>query len=271
MSRGLRNDLSTEIGLMEFSEQEIKELQAILRSKVGDHHPVIKKAMDIEDYLYRDALYKNGQERSGNVWEYPESVNSYVDSLHSFKILMQAKQGDWNKLFQISDIRQFCMQITSNRPPAKKKVREEPSSYTIPAPLRSDGDGSAAKTTKKRGSRSVPPKRKSVGGNKRAAPPVIPAPPFDPTVLPTVEVDFAGAFEEDVGEGAAAIPTMESDIDLGFDFNEDDFGELNDGSGATGPGDGTTNAEAWGNFSASSAAPEGGGSALLSSGPNGGW
>ena len=122
MSRAIRNDLTTELGLMEFSEQEIKEIQSILRSKLGDYYPVIKKAMDIEDYLYREALYKNGQERNGNVWESAESINSYVDSLQSFKVLMKAKQGDWNKLYQISDVRQFCMQITSNRAPAKKKV-----------------------------------------------------------------------------------------------------------------------------------------------------
>jgi hypothetical protein len=118
-----RLDLSNELALMEFSEQEILELQQILRSKLGDNIAVIKKAMEIEDYLYKEALYKSGQERSGNLWESNNAINTYVESLSTFKLLMKAKEGDWGKLFAQTDIRQFCNQMASNRQVIRKKVR----------------------------------------------------------------------------------------------------------------------------------------------------
>lgn len=123
MSRSLRSELNTELALMEYSEQEIYELQSILRSKVGDHVPVIKKAMDIEDFFYKDAIYKSGVNEKGvSAWESMDFINKYANDLDTFKLLMQAKQGDWTKLFNQTDIRTFCTQVTSSRTIAKKKV-----------------------------------------------------------------------------------------------------------------------------------------------------
>lgn len=122
MSRIERRDLTDELALMEYSEQEIMELQSILRLKLGENFAVIKKAMDIEDYLYKEALYKNGHERSGNLWESHNAIKDYRESLSTLKILMHAKEGDWTKLYALTDMRQFCTQMASNRQVSKKKV-----------------------------------------------------------------------------------------------------------------------------------------------------
>lgn len=106
---------------MEYSEQAIYELQSIFRERVGDDRlPVIKKAMEIEEFLYRDALYKSGLERTGNVWESSSAVNTYVDSLENVKKLTKSKE-DFGKIFQIADPRQFYLQLTSLRTNANKK------------------------------------------------------------------------------------------------------------------------------------------------------
>jgi hypothetical protein len=119
MNRG--NEYRTECGLMEYSEQVIYELQSILRDKVGDDRlPVIKKAMDIEDYLYRDALYKSGLDLTGNVWESSSAVNTYIESMENVKKLIKAKE-DFGKLYPIADTRQFYLQLTSQRTTTNKK------------------------------------------------------------------------------------------------------------------------------------------------------
>jgi hypothetical protein len=106
---------------MEYSEQAIYELQSILREKVGDDRlPVIKKAMDVEDFLYRDALYKSGLDLTGNVWESSSAVNTYIESVENVKKLIKAKE-DFGKIFQIADSRQFYLQLTSPRTTANKK------------------------------------------------------------------------------------------------------------------------------------------------------
>lgn len=118
--RAFGNEFRTEGSLMEYTEREIYELQALLRAKVGDYVPVIKKAMDIEDFLYREALYKNGLDRNGNVWESNDAINTYMESLENIKKLIKTKD-DFGKIFQIADIRQFYLQLTSLRIPANKK------------------------------------------------------------------------------------------------------------------------------------------------------
>lgn len=115
-------DVRTERGMMEYSEEAIYDIQLILRNKVGESIAVIKKAMDIEDYLYRESLHKTGHEMTDNVWEHNDAVNNYMTSIENIKKLLKAKEGDWTKLFQIGDIRQFYLQLTTNRTGPKKKV-----------------------------------------------------------------------------------------------------------------------------------------------------
>lgn len=112
-------DLRTEVGLMEYSEKAIFDIQGILRQKVGDSVAVIKKAMDIEQYLYSEALYKSGVT---NVWDSHEAIRVYTDSLDNIKKLLKGKDGDWTKLFQYSDIRSFYTQLLPNRAAPKKRV-----------------------------------------------------------------------------------------------------------------------------------------------------
>jgi hypothetical protein len=106
--------------MMEYSEEAIYELQSILKSKVGEYVPVIKKAMDLEDFLYRESLYKNGLDRTGNVWESNDSIKTYIESIENIKKAIKAKE-DLSKIFLVADIRQFYLQLTSLRPPPNKK------------------------------------------------------------------------------------------------------------------------------------------------------
>jgi hypothetical protein len=118
--RTAANELRTESAMMEYSEDVIYELQSILKSKVGEFAPVIKKAMDLEDFLYREALYKNGLDITGNVWESNSAINTYIESIENVKKAIKAKE-DLSKIFLVPDIRQFHFQLTSNRPPQNKK------------------------------------------------------------------------------------------------------------------------------------------------------
>jgi hypothetical protein len=118
--RTAANELRTESAMMEYSEDVIYELQSILKSKVGEFAPVIKKAMDLEDFLYREALYKNGLDITGNVWESNSAINTYIESIENVKKAIKAKE-DLSKIFLVPDIRQFHFQLTSNRPAQNKK------------------------------------------------------------------------------------------------------------------------------------------------------
>ena len=113
-------EIRNESSMMEYSENAIYDIQSILRSKVGDTVAVIKKAMDIEEFLYREALYKSGKERTGNVWESIDSLNIFIESIENIKKILKAKDGDWTKLFSIAEPRQFYLQLTTARTQKKK-------------------------------------------------------------------------------------------------------------------------------------------------------
>lgn len=168
----MRNSFGNEGALMEYSEKVIYELQALLRVKVGDYVPVLKKAMDIEEFLYRKALYDHGLD--GNLWESSDAINTYVKSLENVKKAIKTKD-DFGKIYQIADIRQFYLQLT---PVNKKKVFRRSHLFL----LIQENDSSSAQSVKKE--RSSKPKskiaqpttkRKPKSGTKGA--PSIPVPP----------------------------------------------------------------------------------------------
>lgn len=132
--------MEAEITLMEYSEKAIFEIQKIFTSKLGGGYCTLKKAMEIEDWLYKDALYQV-DEQIDNVWESLETLQYYKASIDRIKKLMNErsdKDTDWVKLFNIKDVKNFRQQLTRavHTQVNKRKAPAEPNSshFSIPAP-----------------------------------------------------------------------------------------------------------------------------------------
>lgn len=136
----MENTPTTESALMLQSEQFIYEVQKIFRSKSELwNFAMIKKAMDIEDFLYGEAVYSAGGDRlKGAVWESYDAVKNYTTSCE--RVLRQLQErlqagGDFQKLYNIPDARSIVMQLNaqsnsanrkSNAPKAKSGAKARP-------------------------------------------------------------------------------------------------------------------------------------------------
>lgn len=106
---------------MAYSEEVIYEVQSILKSKPElMHHRVLKKAMEIEEFLYCDALVKTRLDRNdGHVWQSRDSIREYQLSADKLIHRLRERNGDWAKLFNIQDIRLFIFQVYQDYVPTK--------------------------------------------------------------------------------------------------------------------------------------------------------
>ena len=76
--------------------------------------------MDIEDFLYLEALAKTRLDRyDGSVWESRDSIREYQMSMDNFIKRLYERDGDWIKLFGITDIRNFVHQVYQDYVPPK--------------------------------------------------------------------------------------------------------------------------------------------------------
>lgn len=155
-----------------------------------------------------------------------------------------------------------------------KQVRDEPTSYSVPAPGRSEADVPAKKSNK-RGSRGGSSKRKSSEAN---FPSVIPAPAVSSAPLAAdMDMDMFPGTYDDTAESSTANPSssafLDNDIDLGFEFDADEAVEMVASVAGGGVGEGAVkNAEAWDNFSGNDTiCPEGERGGQLEGGTDGGW
>jgi hypothetical protein len=131
-------EVEEEIRQMEYAEKVIFDIQNIFTSKLGGGYGTLKKAMDIEDYLYKDALNQIG-ETSNNIWESIEALRVYKSSVDRVLKLMNErsdKDTDWVKLFNIKDVKSFCQQLSRavHTQVKRKAPPVDTSHYTIPAP-----------------------------------------------------------------------------------------------------------------------------------------
>ena len=106
---------------MAVSEEIIYEIQNILKSKPELlHYPVLKKAMEIEEYLYTDALVRTRLDRNdGHVWQSKDSVREYQISADKLIQRLREREGDWVKLFNTADIRLFIYRVYQDYVPTK--------------------------------------------------------------------------------------------------------------------------------------------------------
>mmetsp|Transcript_3135 Transcript_3135/g.4847 ORF Transcript_3135/g.4847 Transcript_3135/m.4847 type:complete len:368 (-) Transcript_3135:35-1138(-) len=214
MGRGQLHELCSERALMEWTENAIIDIQRILRDKVGETHAVIEKAMDIEDYLYREALYENNEKSNGNVWESIDAISTYTQSIHSIKKVMQAREGDWKKLFDISDIKQFIYQLSHSRQNTKRRVSESASSNYVPPPRSMETTGNRSRSTKKPGGSGrtqAGGKKKSSARNRGVGAVSVPAPP----PVPAVFEPSHSLITENSSLQSSVAPETEERMDLG--------------------------------------------------------
>lgn len=126
-----------EVSLMGYAEEVIFDIQMFLNEKLGGGYPTLRKAMDIEDFLYRDALVQVGSQTE-NVWESDEAIEFYKSSVERVKKLLHDrndKETDWVKLFNIKDVKNFRQQLTrACHTTTKKKKSTGNSALFIPAP-----------------------------------------------------------------------------------------------------------------------------------------
>jgi hypothetical protein len=110
-----------EASLMTYSEELIYEIQDILKAKPDLlHYTVLKKAMDIEEFLYCDALVKTRLDRNDvHVWQSRDSTREYQISAEKLVRRLRERDGDWVKLFNIADIRHFIFQVHQDYVPGR--------------------------------------------------------------------------------------------------------------------------------------------------------
>ena len=96
-------------------------MQSILKAKPELlHYAVLKKAMDIEEFLYSDALVRTRLDRNdGHVWQSRDSIREYQISADRLMRRLRERDGDWVKLFSIQDIRVFIYQVYQGYVPGK--------------------------------------------------------------------------------------------------------------------------------------------------------
>ena len=123
---------------MEYAEKAIFDIQSIFAAKLGGGYGTLKKAMEIEDYLYKDSLFQIG-EQVDHVWESLETLQYYKASIDRVKKLMHErsdKDTDWVKLFNIKDVKNFRQQLSrAVHTQVKRKAPVDTSThFSIPAP-----------------------------------------------------------------------------------------------------------------------------------------
>ena len=152
-------ELEREISLIEFAEKSIYDIQYIFTTKLGGGYPTLRRAMDIEDFLYKDSLQQTGNRRGGKcieVWESDEAIEYYKSSLEGLKKLMEErddKETDWVKLFNIKDVRSFKQQLSRavhNTSKRKTPTPKSVGSFAIPNPSATGGNKLSSKSGKKK-------------------------------------------------------------------------------------------------------------------------
>ena len=146
-----------EVSVMEYSERVIYDIQDFFNKKLGGGYGTLKKAMEIEDFLYKDALHQMKM-KNDKLWESPSSLEFYKSSVERLMKLMNDrndKETDWVKFFNMKDVKNFRQQLTRAIHNVTKKKKKPVNVHSIPAPNSSGkqlvmGGGGAVNNNKKK-------------------------------------------------------------------------------------------------------------------------
>mmetsp|Transcript_24087 Transcript_24087/g.40934 ORF Transcript_24087/g.40934 Transcript_24087/m.40934 type:complete len:407 (+) Transcript_24087:115-1335(+) len=176
----MADTLQAEIELMECAEKGITDIQDILSKKLKAAEPTLKKAMDIEEFLYEKAKSRFNVD---NVWESRDASDFYKDSLQKVLDLMVNRSDlntDWLKLFKSETAQVFLHRLknveytitTSKKRKAAAPAQPVFKNTTIPHPNDVTGADSMQQNTSKKAT------SKKIGKKApRITPGTIPAPP----------------------------------------------------------------------------------------------